>query len=290
MSVIGSLLVAAPAHAAPDRMKIITHNIQGAELHSGRPKALSSVFAQIDSFTPHGVMLQEVCESQYAAFTARYPGWMTAWSPRRGHSKCGGAQIGEMVASPIGIASYGPQPLADDATHPTWNYALACLDIQTTHAPARLCSTHLAAGKGAADKQARLAQARDIRTHSAAPIAAGMSTIVAGDFNSVPSDAALNPIYQINRSTGAADGPGDFWESDQGDKAHWTAACKAATKSYCRAGQATFYKQKKDYIFMSRNVTNAVDLTKGNGWATVVQVPLARSDHDVLKATFDVYE
>ncbi len=285
------LLLAAPAQAVPDRMRIVTHNIQGGQLHQGSEAALAPVYAQIDSFNPHGVMLQEVCSSQYAAFTARYPGWATAWNDRRGNSKCGtGGRIGELVASPVAVATYAPQKLHDDARHPGWTYALACLDMQTTHAPARLCSTHLAAGKSAADAEARLKQARGVRKYSAAPIAAGMSTIVAGDFNSRPGERALDPISQINRTTGEANGNGDFWESDQGDRDHWTAACKAARRSYCRSGEATFYQQKKDHIFISRNVTNAVDLTEGHGWATVVTVPLTQSDHHILKATFDVYE
>ncbi|MFD0476235.1 endonuclease/exonuclease/phosphatase family protein [Nonomuraea thailandensis] len=124
---------------------------------------------------------------------------------------------------------------------------MLCARAPITGRLVRACNTHIAPGDLGTGQVAHVAKL----TREFA--AMGDPVVLAGDFNVLPHDDALDPLY--NHSGGR----GVFQEVDENDKDFFGARCDRS-EDRCRTGEATAQKPcspevtepgKIDYIFLS---------------------------------------
>lgn len=197
-----------PATAATVTVKVITHNIEGPS-HVGDPRVLDDVAYQINTWQPHWVMLQEVCESQASDFYNAFGGtYFVRFSSRVSDVRCGGA-VGELIAVRApGISYEAKIELALDGQGRPYN--LYCMNANVGGQPTTGCVTHLA--PGAVDPQGgtRTTQAQQIANYVQGYINEGRGVILGGDFNARPDKAYLNSLYRIRLSDQTFERIGQF--------------------------------------------------------------------------------
>lgn len=303
----GALAPVSAATVTPSyRLKVLTNNIAGGLINDGNPAALDSVQAEITSYQPDVVMLEEVCDSQYTDFQQRFEGWYTTYTQMRNHHpRCifsgvaGGGQQGQVLASKwpmtnitttvLGGEDYGVPNKTDPKV-----FKLMCADLAITGVakPVHACVTHLRAFNTAAAEKARTAQTAKIRSTLAPYTNTSQAVVVSGDFNSGPDRLPNDNMYRLDRK-GQLRGKGAFYEADQSDRKYFPAKQKrgsvTCSKKYCRSGQPTHwggadntYTSKLDYVFFSAKSVVGANRVSG------LRVDNPTSDHGFLQAWADL--
>jgi endonuclease/exonuclease/phosphatase family metal-dependent hydrolase len=236
------------------RFDVITHNIAGGMLNYGAVDAIDYVEREIADSRPDVVMLQEVCQTQADAFRANHPAWAVEFRvTRANHPKCG--PLGHLLASHHGLRDVTETDLGH--ADPGKSVTLLCGDIKFENRKGRVraCSTHLVSrGDDPDDSDRRRALEVEALVAELNPIVRdGRAVVVAGDMNSGPKKALLDPIYRLKRNGNW--GGGLFDEADQTDprrEAYLDEGIRCAPGA-CRSGENTHDNSKLDHIFFSHN-------------------------------------
>lgn len=274
-------------------LKVISHNICGGASCGvrGATAPLASVESLIDDYSPHLILLQEVCWSQYESlrthtFTAGtyqfgYTVMMDDYTgcgvsdcsvnndtdPSNDNKQC---WTGQVVAArgtltnrdEINLGGERHQLNNDgNPVNPPRTFNALCYDTVLTGFSSRTvkaCTVHMRAfhdPAGEADR-ARTAQAARLASDLDGDIAAGKIVVVAGDFNSHPYSPAMNAFYRMD--TNVEHGWGRFYEADQDDTRYYNSTYCSSTATSCRSGERTVGAATKyDYIFYSETTDPA---------------------------------
>jgi endonuclease/exonuclease/phosphatase family metal-dependent hydrolase len=228
-------------------VRVITHNVAGGYLFGGAATALDVVGAQIASWVPDIVMLEEMCSVQRDAFKAEHPTWNTLWVPRRVYDGCGvGSEIGQVLAS--------PWPITNKVVHQlgyvvNGNFTLLVGDVAVPNMlPVRAHVTHLPPRGFDPDNTIRQRMTKIIADITNI----GGKMVLGGDFNLNPASPELDCLYAAHT------------EADEGPSGQ-------------RVGDPTYNSTKIDYIFYSQGqgFANSGGVIDGGG-----------SDHDLLRGRF----
>jgi endonuclease/exonuclease/phosphatase family metal-dependent hydrolase len=236
------------------RFDVITHNIAGGMLNYGRVDALDYVESEIAAARPDVVMLQEVCQSQADAFAASHPAWHVEFRVTRpSHPKCG--PLGHLLATHHELVDVTETDLG--YADPGKSVTLLCGDLkfEKRKGKVHVCSTHLVSRGDDPDASDR-ARALEVKALVAtlAPIANdGRAVVFAGDMNSGPKKALLDPIYRLKRN--GEWGGGLFDEADQTDprREEFRDEGIVCAPGACRSGEDTHDNSKLDHVFFSNN-------------------------------------
>jgi endonuclease/exonuclease/phosphatase family metal-dependent hydrolase len=227
---------AAAPRAAPGNINVITHNLEK------EGTSLTAVIKRAEASNgPEVLLLQEVCRSMLDRLADDGRGGMrvVAFHARRSHpTDCNKGDIGEAVVYTGSAANAEPQSI-DFGVGGDQNYGMACLRFRHDGRRTVACSTHLPAGRDAADDALRSASTARINELTEPIIADSDVLIVGGDFNTKPKTATMDAIYGDGK-----DAVGRFREVHQ-----------MATGTVERDGKVTISKDggsKFDYIFVAK--------------------------------------
>jgi len=242
--------------AAATEVRVITHNICGPACENdGKVDAAAYTVAEIKKFTPHIVMLQEVCRAQYDWVVGKLTGYRLDFVPMRdSYDKCGGQAVGQVLAVQGTVANKEVIDLgADNYDAGGRKYLALCYDATIAGLgtnKVKTCVLHIRAFHES-DKQwnfrARWAQLGTLAAEMDDDLFADDQVVIlGGDFNARAHERAMDPLYQLT----AANKPGTFGmfaEADQTDKTYFADGCTTA----CRTGGNTMADRKYDFIFFS---------------------------------------
>ena len=236
------------------RFDVISHNIAGGMLNYGKPEALDYVEKEIADAKPDVVMLQEVCQTQADAFRANHPAWDVEFRVTRpNHPNCG--PLGHLLASPHGLDNVTETDLGH--ADPGKSVTLLCGDVsfKKRKGSVRVCGTHLVS-RGDDPDASDHARALEVEALVAVldPIVkSGRAVVLAGDMNSGPKKALMDPIFRLKRNGNW--GGGLFDEADQTDPRREKFRDEGITcaPTACRSGEPTHDNSKIDHIFFSHN-------------------------------------
>ena len=231
-------------------MDVWSYNITGAGTNEnnardidngGRPRAVRPVTNAIDAgHRPDVIALQEVCQSQFTYLKPKLEavGYSVHWRSTKNQRRCAaykgyaaGAPTahGDLVAVP---SAYGPTAYSYDfdlATSAPVGEGLTCLGFHKLSRFVVACSTHIS---GTNDQ--RTAKTFRMRRDEIEPWAAqGYGVIIAGDFNTQPSQ---EPMKNLNHSNGI------LFEGDRAQN-RWTHQNR----------KAPYARRKIDYVYFSDN-------------------------------------
>ncbi|QKE85109.1 endonuclease/exonuclease/phosphatase family protein [Arthrobacter sp. NEB 688] len=218
------MAAAAPASAAPERVKIVQHNVE---------KKWSAIAAAVQlaaDTSADGLTLQEVCKTDADRLISEHPGWTVNWRESRAGACSDGKAVGvaAILRGQAGADGLWPALPADTGR----TVELVCVRYGAT-VKRFICSVHLAKG----DPTARKLQTAAIKQITNQWINNQGSVVVGGDFNATPYTDEMDSMYALN-------GNGRFTEADQ---------------AAGRGGDVTSADGRKiDYVFFSQNRTSAV--------------------------------
>jgi endonuclease/exonuclease/phosphatase family metal-dependent hydrolase len=242
IGLLAGLVVAAPAEAAPVRVRVMTFNICGNVCRHGEVEATSSNVAyQVVRRRVTVAFLQEVCYSQFLAIRARvlphgYRAIFTASETGGGcndYDTRNGKAFGLALVVRGDITGRITHGLPSPSAHRPEGRALLGTTIKIKGRPVYVVTTHTTpSGPN------RTAQLRAVQRYLT-PIARTRPVLLGGDLNALPGDADLDRFYsrRVDR------GRGVFREVDE-----------TSRRPSCRCGAATFkpVPRKIDYVFASR--------------------------------------
>lgn len=221
---------ASAAEAAPVKLRIVQHNTDQ------RDYRWNKVVAMAESGNWDAVTAQEVCSGWYEALKAKHPDWTIVYRTQQKKSDCPGGAKGNVAIHPgPGSTSKNLFKVAGEDKQ----FSIVCVAFTKATRKVHACSTHFTVyAKNPAD--VRLRQAQRVKEITGKWIRKGHAVVVAGDLNTSPSAAALNPIYQFpaGRSTG-----------------NFVEAAQLKSKTAQRVGGNTVKGRKIDYVFFSTNRT-----------------------------------
>ncbi|MEV0588123.1 endonuclease/exonuclease/phosphatase family protein [Nonomuraea sp. NPDC050310] len=285
-----------PDAAGWPRPRFLSYNVCGAasqcaDLYGGSPAAWrDQVVKAIDHWDADLVMLQEVCYNQWTLLRNHLssrtgaPAYDSVWAAALPASAAtaGCSRWGTDHRFGLVIFAKGPAGTIDNGTRsvhrlpeaePVEDRIMLCARATVTGRNVRACTTHI-------DYHAATAKVQVERVASLTEgfAAQGEPVVLGGDFNVLPADPVLDPLYD---HTG---GHGVFQEVDENDKEFFGATC-AQSADRCRSGEATAEPicspkvgtpGKIDYIFLSYS------------WFTTVRGDAAActpgmSDHHLLR-------
>ncbi|EMF02141.1 FG-GAP repeat-containing protein [Streptomyces mobaraensis NBRC 13819 = DSM 40847] len=223
------------------------------------------------------IFLQEVCRPQYDAIEKRlaplgFHGLYATTLPGRSASDGKGAVCG---GADYGMAVLAKGPVVDtkvlDLTVGGEDEPIKspCVKSYVQNRVNWACSVHL---YWAADSTLRTAEAHRLADRAAQWQAEGIPVVLGGDFNGHARSAALSAFYDKGIEDG---GEGSFLEADETDKDHFGDVCPPS-RSRCRSGDATFGREKIDYLFLSAGHFKDVK-------ADVLPLDTRVSDHRLLR-------
>lgn len=243
---------AAPAEAASIGLRIAQHNTDQDRARWNRVVTLS------ESGNWDAVTAQEVCEEWVVALRTKHPTWTIAYHEQTANPTCPNGK-GNVAIHP-GAGSAFAQPF--DVFGEDKTFGMACANFDRGGHRVHACSTHFTVyAEDAAVVRER--QARRVKDWTADWIGQGHAVVVAGDLNTSPNTAALDPIYK----NPASSSNGNFNEATQ-----------LATGSTARTGEHTVAGRKIDYVFFSANHT---PLSAGGTLSFEEPTP---GEHKILKA------
>ncbi|MBO0867194.1 MAG: endonuclease/exonuclease/phosphatase family protein [Micromonosporaceae bacterium] len=261
MVVLVGVAVTDVSVAAAGRQTYLQLNMCGNACNAGGLAVVRNLRDSITTARPVAVTLNEVCENQFDWLRGDLPGYRGRFDPT-GPTCVNGAHYGNaiLVRAPE-VELVGSWPLPS----PTGGEPrrLMCLRANPPHTGALVvCGTHIS--YAAADIGPQVAAVSRIVQPLEAPGPDGVqpAVLLGGDFNSMPTDSRLNPMY------GAcyASGTGTFEEAG-------AAGCTSRS-----TGTATFGNRKIDYIFLSPDRWSGVH-------AEAYDAVSGLSDHKGLWAT-----
>ncbi|MEO7267711.1 MAG: endonuclease/exonuclease/phosphatase family protein [Knoellia sp.] len=224
-----STTTAAPAEAAPVGLRIAQHNTDQD------PARWNRVVTLAESGNWDAVTAQEACEDWVVALRAKHPGWTIAYHEQTSNADCPNGK-GNVAIHP-GNGSTFAAPF--DVFGEDKNFGMACANFDRGGHRVHACSTHFTV-YATDPTTVRERQAKRVKDWTAEWIGQGHAVVVAGDLNTSPNTAALDPIYK----NPAASSNGNFNEATQ-----------LATGSTARTGDDTVTGRKIDYVFFSANHT-----------------------------------
>ncbi|MFE2141936.1 endonuclease/exonuclease/phosphatase family protein [Streptomyces sp. NPDC059456] len=264
-----------PAHAdTPDTVnwpspRFITYNVCGAacDIYNGSRTAWrDNVVGAMDDWNADLVMLQEMCYGQWTllrdALQNRSDGgqvYDSVWGAALPTAtKC--AKWGSDTRYGLAIFSKGSPGSINNGSRSVTLLAnpaqgeqriLLCARAAVGERTVRACNTHLDF-KG--DNPS--AQATQVAEVTRGYADQGDPVVLAGDFNMLPKDPRMAPLYQHGGGTGV------FQEVDENDKSEFTGSECPQSGDVCRSGEATVERAsgcsphaspegKIDYIFLS---------------------------------------
>ncbi|GAA4091961.1 endonuclease/exonuclease/phosphatase family protein [Nonomuraea soli] len=271
---LGLILTPSPAQAdLPDaenwpRPRFISYNVCGSAKHcppiyQGSKTAWRDVVVRaMDNWSADLVMLQEVCYGQWTLLRdhlqsrtdkPRYDSvWAAALPSAPGCSDWGtDHRFGLVIFAKGEAGTINNGSRTVDALPEVGNVEdrkLLCARSTVTGRTVRACNTHIDP-----DPASAKVQVERVATLTRAFAAQGEPVVLGGDFNVLPTDATLDPLYN---HTG---GHGVFQEVDENDKEHFGNTC-GQEQDRCRTGEATAepvcspgvgVPGKIDYIFLS---------------------------------------
>ncbi|MFE3558537.1 endonuclease/exonuclease/phosphatase family protein [Streptomyces sp. NPDC059193] len=258
--------------------RFITYNICGAASHCGVYGGSTAAWrdkmiAAIDGWDADLIMLQEVCYSQWQILRDALqnrsdgPKYDSIWGAAlpSGHPNTGrcddrwGGSDTRFGLATFAKGSPGTINNADrfvkELTKGTGEQRiLLCGRTTVTGRAVRACNTHI--DPGPANRNQQVIEVAEKAEEYAR---AGDPVVLAGDFNMLPHDPGMAPLYNHNGGTGV------FQEVDENDKANfpdpkeYKHGC-AQSQDRCRSGEWTAEEQcspkvsepgKIDYIFLS---------------------------------------
>jgi endonuclease/exonuclease/phosphatase family metal-dependent hydrolase len=257
--------ISGSAHATGFTQTYLQLNMCGNACNHGGFAVTDNIEATVGERTPTLVTLNEVCENQYDRLQADLTAYRARFDPT-GPTCQDGARYGNaLFARTTDLTFIGswllPNPAEDEARR------LMCLHMRVPGQPAVVvCVTHISSFLANVGPQ----------VSAAAGILNGLDTtdpvLLAGDFNTDPGDARMNPLY----NSCYAGGIGHFREADSTGCARRSALDQ--TNGTDVFNQETFPRHKYDDIFL-------VD----GGWcavrADVIDAAGGLSDHHAEFAT-----
>jgi endonuclease/exonuclease/phosphatase family metal-dependent hydrolase len=258
LGVLASLLVAAPAAAAPARIRVMTFNICGNVCRQGEVRdTAANVAYQVTARRVAVMFLQEVCYSQFLAIRTGlyghgYRGVFTAGEAGRrcdDHDTAHGRAFGNAILVHGEVHGRVVRGLPSPASIRPEGRVLLGTTAKVRGRWMHLVTTHTApSGPNLA------AQLRAVRRY-VEPIARRRPVIVGGDLNSLPSSSGLDGFY----SRRVPAGQGLFREMDE-----------TTRRPSCRCGSPTYQPvpRKIDYVFAShRHFRPRYALTAGSRYS-----------------------
>ncbi len=249
-----TVTTAAPAEAAPKKIRVVQHN---TDQHKDR---FQKVVADLEAGRADVATMQEVCQTWVQDLKKKHKGWTVSYHEQTANKRCpkgkGNVAIrpgkGTRFATAYGVPGEGK------------TFGLACVAFTFGGRRTHACSTHLSTYDTNA-AAVRRAETERIREITNTWMAKKDAVIVAGDMNSQLTSTELDPLYLYPASRSE----GSFIEAGQ-----------LAQKRKKRVGPATHRKGKIDYVFFSANHT---PLSAG--------ASLAQEDttgHDILRVSTTV--
>ncbi|WP_049573236.1 endonuclease/exonuclease/phosphatase family protein [Nonomuraea sp. SBT364] len=273
------VLVSGPAPATADtpdaadwpRPRFLSYNVCGAASQcadiygDSRTAWRDQVVKAIDHWGADLVMLQEVCYNQWTLLRdhlqnrAGKPSYDSVWaaalpaSPSTaGCSRWGtDHRFGVVIFAKGGVGTINNGSRSVHAlpeAEPVENRIMLCARASVTGRMVRACTTHVDHHPATAKLQVER-----VASITRAFASEGDPVVLGGDFNVLPTDAALDPLYDHNG------GYGVFQEVDENDKDFFGGTC-GRSLDRCRSGEATAEPVcspkvgtpgKIDYIFLS---------------------------------------
>ncbi|MFF8604929.1 endonuclease/exonuclease/phosphatase family protein [Streptomyces sp. NPDC015346] len=260
-------------------LRTVSFNMCGGLCNKGGTGKLPLIVDEISEFTPHLVLLQEVCWPQYEWFKNTYAGtYDFGYTPLlTNYTGCGASDcsvnmdsdpanddkrcwIGQVVGARGVLGSKDEIPLGGERyqikqkdggpvepVSPARTFNALCYDATLDGVSRKVkgCSVHLRAfaDDKLVNERARVAQAANLASALDQDIAAGKVVVVGGDFNTLPQPGktpALDSFYRASAAPGG--GIGRFYEADHDDTAYWekpTPLCAVGTDTSCRTGEST---------------------------------------------------
>lgn len=230
---------AAPAGTPP--VRTITYNVCG---QTTACQSTLSAAAWADGLQGHitdwdadVVMLQEMCKGQLDALRGRLPGYVPVWAGSKTYDGCakwgGGDKSFGQALLVKGIQSE-VTPMAAEVTPPGFEGEkrwVVCAKAPIDGHPALACGTHLRQDQDARNDTPALMERID-------GWAGGLPVILAGDFNSVPRNAIMDPVFAGRPGTLA------LAEADGTEKQYFPGIC-LETAAWCRTGAPTVWDAKE---------------------------------------------
>jgi endonuclease/exonuclease/phosphatase family metal-dependent hydrolase len=217
----------------PNRRSFLQFNMCGYVCNDAGLAAADGVVRLIDRRRPHVVTLNEVCENQWNRIQARlsYRGRFDVAA--EGRPCTGGHRFGNaiLVRGAYTFLGAWSLPKSIEARR------ILCVRPELPGTPAfTACVTHVEP-----DPTTIASQVTAIADHLDGFALAG-PVLLAGDFNTVPSDPRLHPLY---RSSCDPAGTGHFHELDAGPDCRRTGGAEGRNR-------ATFGTDRKfDYLFVT---------------------------------------
>ncbi|MBE7189409.1 endonuclease/exonuclease/phosphatase family protein [Jatrophihabitans endophyticus] len=304
-AVVAGLLVAAgvavPASAASTKqveLHVVQWNIEGG--HDTRLQQIPNLAKGL-AHRPDVLFIEEVCRSEVQQMhrLAYFKGWHFVYktSQQSKPGTCAKAtgishpyQQGQVVASPHAMSAqhnyrlpgrtHKGEASAHGTPSPQRQFWLTCTNLAFSGVRGgslRACGTHLRPGFNEPyEAPERLDETNAIRSITNGFRAQGQQVVLGGDFNTTPTGAAMNPIYQLD-DKGTDHGAGHFVEADQNDKTYFGHDSACTSRYHCRSGEGTQIAtpNKIDYVFYTAGATGV-----GGG-----RGPALNSDHYRLVST-----
>lgn len=187
-----------PAHAAVVTKVIIQQNTDKFGVTADR------AIQAANNSNAMAITLQEVCRSKLDELMRLNPGWAFSSVVYRSQQCIDGTDNMNVViwrggnAGQANFSSFSDLGGAGDVIPDDPNEygtdapgSMACLRFSANSRIFRVCSLHLWVG----DQNARIAQAKDIKSIAAGWIANGESVILGGDFNAKPFHTEMDYLY-----------------------------------------------------------------------------------------------
>ncbi|MFV2119364.1 endonuclease/exonuclease/phosphatase family protein [Streptomyces sp. Act-28] len=283
----GLVLASGPGSAQADtpddswpRPRFVTYNVCGAAcaIYEGSKDAWrDKIVSAMDNWDADLVMLQEMCYGQWTTLRDsledrsggnKYDSvWGSTLASTDGCKKWGtDARYGLAIFAKgapgtINNGSRTIDQLPEET--PAEDRYLLCAKAAVAGRVVRACNTHIDyrhdvgdPGTTADDKNNPRAQIQWVADRTRGFANEGDPVVLAGDFNQLPKDVDMAPLYAHGGGTGV------FQEVDENDKSYFTGVDCPQTGDRCRSGEATVERAsgcsphadpegKIDYIFLS---------------------------------------
>lgn len=248
--------------------RFVTYNVCGAscDIYAGSKTAWrDSIVSAMDYWDADLVMLQEMCYGQWQllrdSLQDRSSGdqydsvWGATLASTDGCGKWGTDKrygLATFAKGGLGTINNGsrtvdflPEPTAAE------DRILLCARATVTGRAVRACNTHI--DYRGDNPKAQIQKVADITRGYANQ---GDPVVLAGDFNQLPKDVDMAPLYNHGGGTGV------FQEVDENDTSYFTGTDCPQSGDRCRSGEATVERAsgcspqadpegKIDYIFLS---------------------------------------
>lgn len=251
VGLLASCGLAGDARVVAGPVTLLQANICGNACSSGGPNVVRELVGTIDESRPWAVTLNEVCENQFVELRAGLEPYQGRFDPTGPLCRNGARYGNALFVRTTELNTVGSWTLPNPGGE-EYRRLLCARAAGTT-----VCVTHLSVDT------ANIAPQVD----AIATVLGGLSgpVVFAGDLNTNPSDARLDPLYR------------DFDEVDSGG-ADGDRAVLNSSSGPDVLNEDTYDRHKFDYIFLSNGSWSTPE-------ADASDAVNGRSDHDALWAT-----